>query len=191
MCSERGQTLMELIVVISVSVIVISALVFATISSLRNAQFAKNQAQATKLAQEGIERARVGRDRDKNITLVIGTNTITSWNGNNTDCPANTGSIWCNQISGSCGIPIAVPPTFCYFNVTAQSVLNYLTVSSSIPTLAEPIPPSPANAIFHRAIILSDETLTFTSQKTVTSVVTWSDFSGDHESRLTTILRKK
>ncbi len=62
--NEKGQTLMELIVVSSVSIIIIGALVFATISSLRNAQFAKNQAQATKLAQDGIEKVRSLRDRN-------------------------------------------------------------------------------------------------------------------------------
>lgn len=61
---QRGQSLLELIVVIAVGILVVGALVFATISSLRNAQFAKNQAQATKLSQEGMERVRGIRDRN-------------------------------------------------------------------------------------------------------------------------------
>lgn len=177
---ENGQTLLELIVVIGVAVIVIGALVFATISSLRNAQFAKNQSQATKLAQEGIERARLGRDRNQAIG---GLGNVTSWNGG----PSGNGAIWNYQINGNCGSTALNPPTYCYFNVTDQGVLNYLTASSSLPSAAEAIPPAPATAVFHRAIILSDDS-SYQIQKTVTSLVQWTDFSGTHQSRLTTIL---
>jgi DNA-binding NarL/FixJ family response regulator len=41
-----------------VAIIVVGALTFATIASLRNAQFSQNQAQATKLAQEGLEKVK-------------------------------------------------------------------------------------------------------------------------------------
>lgn len=64
MWSEKGQTLIELIVVIAVIIVVVAALTFATIASLRNANFSQNQAQATKLAQEGLEKVRILRDRD-------------------------------------------------------------------------------------------------------------------------------
>src|SRR5688500_13500203 len=72
---QRGGSLLELVVVVAVGVLVVAALSFATISSLRNSQLAKNQAQATKLAQEGIERVRAMRDRNDDIT--IGSN---NWN---------------------------------------------------------------------------------------------------------------
>ena len=186
MSNENGQTLMELIVVILISVLVIVALVFGTIASLRNAQFAKNQAQATKLAQEGIERVRVGRDRNQPIT--ISDTPVSSWNGYGSLCTGTTDiktdSIWCYQINGNCGDSTLASPTFCYFNVDNQGRLTNLTAASFIPSRAEDIPP------FHRAIILSDDAVTFASLKTVTAVVRWTDFSGPHESRLTTILRK-
>ena len=66
---------------IAVSVIVVGALVFAIIASLRNAQFSKNQSQATKLAQEGIEKVRSARDRGETIggNFTIGNAVIDSW----------------------------------------------------------------------------------------------------------------
>ena len=78
--SEAGQSLIELIVVTAVAVIVVGALTFATIASLRNAAFAKNQSQATKLAQDGLERMRSLRDRDSDIqTLNIPDRSGNQW----------------------------------------------------------------------------------------------------------------
>lgn len=184
MLTEKGQTLMELVVVVAVIVVVVGALVFATIASLRNANFAKNQAQATKLAQEGIERVRSGRDRNECINNL---SSVNSWNGSsaNTVC-IGAFAIWDYQIdgpSGRCGNPNATPPVYCYFNVTDKGVLNYLTASSDIPSTADTI------SIFKRVIILSDDA-NYGVQKKVTSIVRWIDFSGSHDSKLTTILRK-
>lgn len=175
---ENGQTLLELIVVVAVSVIVVSALVFAIIASLRNASFSKNQAQATKLAQEGIERVRIGRDRNQDINNIPGSS-VNSWNGNQ----SGTGSIWNYQISTGCGSGVA--GTACYFSILSSGVLSYFASSPTFPT-------SGAEMLgqFKRAIIINDAQDTFNIQKTVTSIVTWTDFSGAHESRLTTILRR-
>lgn len=188
--NQKGQSLMELVVVIAVMVIVIGALTFATIASLRNAQFSKNQSQATKLAQEGIEWVRTGRDR--NSAINIQGITVTSWNG---DGSSNT-SIWEHQITGNnvannCDyeVPTNSPPISwkCYFKILSDGSLSNIgfasqTFPSSPP--AESIPPN-----FTRVITLSDDS-SYAVQKTVTAIVKWSDFSGDHESRLTTILRK-
>lgn len=175
----KGQSFIELVIVMAVIVIMVGALVFATISSLRNAQLAQNQAQATKLAQEGLERVRTGRDRNQAISAL---GSVTSWNGDAT----GTGAIWNYQINGNCGNTKIAPPIFCYFNVSSQGILNYISASSTMPSSAEIIPPA---TMFRRAIILSDDS-SFTTQKIATSIVTWTDFAGSHESRLTTILRK-
>lgn len=199
MFSERGQTLLELVVVMSVSVIIIGALVFATIASLRNAQFSKNQSLAAKLAQEGIERVRVGRDRNTSITNLSAS--VTSWNGNSsTLCSGSTvikaDSLWCYHISGNCDSPDLIPAGFCYFNVDSSGGLNSNGFGvNPIPSQAE-VPTG--NAAFRRYILLSDDlnhdknftTDDWLTQKEVTVVVTWTDFSGSHESRLTTILRR-
>lgn len=174
---EAGQTLLELIVVMAVSIIIIGALVFATISSLRNAQFSKNQAQATKLAQEGIEKTRSARDRMAAIGggFTIGAAVIDSW---------DDVDLWNYQISSNC-IPV------CYFKFNDSAFL-YLTAANDVPSSAEdPFAADPvARNKFKRVIILSDDGATFRKQKTITSIVIWTDFSGTHNSRLTTILRK-
>ncbi len=167
MYSEKGQTLMELVVVVGVSAIVVGALVFATIASLRNAQFSKNQAQATKLAQEGIERVRAGRDRNKaisNFTTGSG-NAVANWQDDD---------LWVNLDKNY------------YFNVAADGVLTYLVpqpAQTGIAASGESI------GSFYRIVILSDDAA-FSVQKTVTVQVSWTDFSGPHQSKLTTILRK-
>lgn len=197
MGDERGQSLAEVIIAATVGILVVSALTFATIYSLRNATYAKTAAQATKLAQEGIETVRSGRDRSSAITgnFQIGGNTITSWNGDSSE----TGAIWNYQISGNCGDSAATPPTYCYFNIDNSNDnygrLQYLTAAPSIPSGVEPI------GQFKRVVILSDNSSTvrlpdgttvpsYQVQKTVTVIVRWTDFASTRESKLVTILRK-
>ncbi|KKQ78266.1 MAG: hypothetical protein US99_C0027G0005 [Candidatus Daviesbacteria bacterium GW2011_GWF2_38_6] len=95
MLTNKGQTLIEVIVVAMVGILVVTALTFAVIFSLRNASFAKNQSQATKLAQEGIERVRGLRDRNGAVDYIRADGSHT---GNFNDlwvisfsCPANCG----------------------------------------------------------------------------------------------------
>lgn len=169
--NEDGQTLMELIVVIAVSVIIIGALVFATITSLRNAQFSKNQAQATKRAQEGIEIVRSVRDRDIPITTSIVY--PDSSPARNIDKFSELFSVdlsnaTCNTTSGDAP---------CYFKISGASLIP--GASNDFETVD----------LFQRQILIGDETDSKDTQKTVTVIVKWVDFSGDHESKLTTILR--
>lgn len=184
--SEKGQSLMELVVVIAVIVIVIGALVFATIASLRNSTFAKNQAQATKLAQEGIETVRTGRDRNSPIINISG---VDSWSGPE--------PFWTYHISGVCDRPDLQPPGNCYFNIDSTGQLTNIGIASPVfPQLAEGIPK--VNPVFQRAILLSDDLDhnkkfdddDYTNQKEVTAIVSWTDFSGSHESKIITILGK-
>lgn len=183
MNKESGQSLVEVIIAITVGIFVVMSLVFATIFSLRNANFSKTSAQATKLAQEGIERVKYGRDRNLTINSNGGLGSVNSWDGD----ASGVGSIWDYLIEGNCGSSTS-PVTYCYLNVSSQGELTYLTVDSKIPSLAEQIPPD--NPAFKRVIILSDDSATYNLQKTVTSIVQWRDFAGEHESKLTTILRK-
>lgn len=178
--SQLGQSLIEVIIASAVGILVVTALTFAVIFSLRNANFAKTSAQATQLAQEGIERVRTGRDRNECINNLSGVN---SWNGSSSDTSCmGSGSIWTYSINTACSNPLN--PN-CYFNVTDKGVLNYLISESSVPDLADPIEPN-----FKRVVILSDDSTTYTTQKTVTVIVQWTDFAGPHQSILTTILRK-
>src|SRR3989344_342773 len=53
--SESGQTLLEALIALATAVVIISAMAVLVLSSLSNAQFSKNQNQATQYAQQGIE----------------------------------------------------------------------------------------------------------------------------------------
>lgn len=165
---QIGQSLVELVVVIAVIVVVVGALTFATIASIRNANFAKNQAQATKLAQEGLERVRSGRDRNNPISgnFTLASVVVDSWQDSD---------LWSNSISLNC-TPV------CYFRLKASPAppgeIEYIVSKSLAETIGS----------FKRSIILSDPN--YTVEKEVTVVVSWSDFSGSHESKLKTILRK-
>jgi len=63
MKKAKGQSLIEVVVAIGIVVIVIVALVAVTTVSVRNASFSRNQALATKYAQEAIEKIRDYRAR--------------------------------------------------------------------------------------------------------------------------------
>ncbi len=60
--AHKGQSLVEVIIVIAIVALLVTGLVVATTSSLKASQFARNKAIAVKYAQEGIELARSDRD---------------------------------------------------------------------------------------------------------------------------------
>lgn len=53
--NQLGQTLLEVVIALATAIVVISAMAVIVVSSLNNAQFSKNQNQATQYAQQGIE----------------------------------------------------------------------------------------------------------------------------------------
>ena len=59
-----GQSLVEITVAVAIMGMVLTALVFATTVAVKNADFSKTQAQATRYAQEGMEWLRSQRDQD-------------------------------------------------------------------------------------------------------------------------------
>ena len=60
--SEEGQTLLEVLLAFSVSIMVLSAIIFGVTTSLSNAQYSKNQGLANSYAQEGLAAVRKLRD---------------------------------------------------------------------------------------------------------------------------------
>lgn len=171
MFNEKAQTLLELTIVIAVAVLVIGALTFATIGSLRNASFAKNQAQATKLAQEGIEMVRSIRDRNTNIqTINIG--------GSPALMPFLNLYNWFISSAYCSDEP-------CYFKLVS-GVLNQVPGDKDY----EKIEPGFLRQvrIFDRECPPTNDNC-YKTQKEITVVVTWTDFSGVHQSKLTTYLR--
>lgn len=63
MKAVRGQTLFELIIALAVAVLIITGIIKIVTLSVRNAAFAKNQAEATRFSQEALEWIRSERDR--------------------------------------------------------------------------------------------------------------------------------
>lgn len=167
---QIGQSLLELVIVIAVSLLVVGAITFATISSLRNAQQAQNQNQATKLAQEGIEKVRSSRDRNGNILELVSSGSSMPWSDD---------QLWDDRyITNSCS------PQPCYFNLESSGNSNNLRKianGDNLPNNAEGI------GKFKRVVILEDGA---TNEKQLTVIVAWNDFAGDHESKLSTYLRR-
>jgi hypothetical protein len=177
---ESGQTLVEVIVASTVGILVVVALTFATLFSLRNANFSKNSTQATKLAQEGLERVRMGRDRNSSISIP-GTS-VNSWNG--------SGQIWNYQIRASSGCDNPSTSGKCYFSVDSSGNLTNIGYGATVfpASFAEGVPWY--KPVFKRVVFLSDDA-SYTTQKTVTVIVKWMDFDGEHESKMVTILSKQ
>jgi type II secretory pathway pseudopilin PulG len=61
---NSGQTLIETLVALSVSLVLLSMATVATVTALKNAQNSKNQNQASKFAEQGVEIMRQLRDGD-------------------------------------------------------------------------------------------------------------------------------
>jgi Tfp pilus assembly protein PilV len=61
---QRGQTLVEAVVVVSIVVLLVTGLVAGTTASLRSAQSGRTKTQAVAIAQEGMELLRTMRDED-------------------------------------------------------------------------------------------------------------------------------
>lgn len=159
---ERGQSLLELIIVVGLALMVIAALTFATITSLRNAYLSQSSLQATKFAQQGVEKVRSIRDRDGSV--------LTSFNGGTN----KFSQLWSIKLYEVC-LPLPC-------NFLLNPVNNSLSQQTSA---AEDL-----GGGFKRAVKIADDASSYQNKKTVTIIVNWTDFSGTHESRLTTYLRR-
>lgn len=70
--NTSGQTIVELIVVIGVAMVIVTALIVSSTASLRSSQYSKAKSQATKYAQEGMEVARALRDQSWDTFFSLG-----------------------------------------------------------------------------------------------------------------------
>lgn len=181
---QSGQSLIEVLVALSITAIVLGGLVIAVLVSLKNAQFAQNQAKATKYAQEAIDQVKTIRDRDLAVTFI-------SNKGSACQSSCSFGincyfsDLWSCQLSTSATSPCTVSPpgeTGCYFNLTDTPALNE-------PDLPIYIDQSIGNGLT-RKIQITDDGTTFDKEKNVIVKVIWSDASGQHESNLQTKLTK-
>ncbi len=158
--SKKGQSLLELVVSIGLLIVVVTALAITTINGLRNSQFSQNQDQATKLAQDGLDGVKNIKARNCPVNITGGS---TSYYWYNT-IPASNNSIWVNA-----PIDATTGRTFQY---------NLGAVCSMTENGTETI------GKFSRLITVKK----LNSNFTVTSVVTWNDSTGSHNSTLSTLL---
>lgn len=61
--NQYGQALVEVVIVVGIVLIMISVLVSGTVTSLKSSNFSAQKSQSIKFAQEGIELARLERDK--------------------------------------------------------------------------------------------------------------------------------
>lgn len=182
MNSETGQTLIEVIVVAVVGILVVGALTFATLFSIRNAKSSQNQAQATKLAQEGVEKLRSARNRNGKISSELGGYPnqyypVTSWND---DGFWNWALSSCSSSSPNYG------RTYFKFGNGDEIIYFGCGVDPFVSNKAELV----NNNKFQRAIKIMDKLSSYQVEKEVEVTVRWSDFAGAHESKQNTILRR-
>lgn len=159
---ERGQSLIEVVVALSVAAIIITSLLIVVINSLRNAQFASNQVRSTKLASQAIEQIRSIRDRD-GLTIFRTSSGTTS----------QFSDLWGIQMSQACS------PNPCTFRVTPNFTLEQTNQASETDSLGDGL---------SREVIISDTASSYQTEKTVTVKVRWTDSAGPHESHLQTVI---
>lgn len=78
--ARKGQSLVEAIVAIGITVLVITGLVVLAIGAVRSATISRNRSVAVQYAQEGMEALRSVRDRSFSELPTSGTNRIV-WTG--------------------------------------------------------------------------------------------------------------
>lgn len=106
--NQKGQTLIEAVVALMTILIIITAIAIVIVNGLYNSQFVKNQNEANKLAQEGIE---IVRNIQKNDLLAfrgflnaaalhcIASGSATLYNQECSDEGINTGTLFNRTIT--------------------------------------------------------------------------------------------
>lgn len=126
---NKGQTLLEVMVGLSIAILIISAIVVSVINALNNEQFGVSQNQATQLAQEGVDYFRDLSQSDwasfitysASSGYCLAQNSLTPETRPATGCTANAGlkrEIYVELNSTSCLTP--TPPVINNARVTAR-----------------------------------------------------------------------
>lgn len=118
---RRGQSLIEVLVAFAVSVLVGVALITAGLATQKSSRSAKNETQATKLAQEYLEQARTYRD--VNGFAVI--NALTNGNCYTINSTGSDPTLWTTSAcSGAAPCNVASPSALRGEVVTFNNVAN-------------------------------------------------------------------
>lgn len=162
MKNSKGSTLLEVLVSLALVLFVVTALTITTINGLKNSQFSQNQLQATKFAQEGVEQVKQARARNCPVKFTADT-TPYVWYGPGTQ-------IWVTSFTVS-------PPRQFKF-ATSENICSLDQVTSGEVLAGK----------FKREILIEDSG---TDKKEVIVKVSWTDFSGAHETKNITILSEE
>ncbi|MBI2593426.1 prepilin-type N-terminal cleavage/methylation domain-containing protein [Candidatus Daviesbacteria bacterium] len=174
MSNQKGQTLLELVVGMSLIAVVIGAMAITTTYSLRNTQFSKNQAQATMLAQENMEKVRTIKSANYGVCLQGKTPCLT-WE-----------EIW-DETFGSYSSKSCTLIGCTYIPSNNCTVTGDITKALCLTYSENPI--DLGNG-FTAQVIIEDEPGLAGTQKRVTSKVFWTDTTGQHSSDLVTVFSK-
>lgn len=162
MSKNSGQSLIEVLIVLTVAVIIVVTILSAVLMSLKNARFAQNQSQATRYAQEAMETIKSLKERDENIWFKS-----EEWKFSDfLEHPIGSNGDGCTS--------------FCYFQIGEDPDLLLEQVFA--PESALPVPG------FQRGISFANGDNP--GEKKLKVWVRWEDSSGVHESNLETILGK-
>lgn len=159
--NDIGQSLLEVTITIGVSTLIVTALVIVTVVGLKNSELSQNQSQATKLAQEGLEKVRSMKDR--NTPICVNTAAF-YWDSGST--------VWNNNDLGGIDFKLG--------NGNGDDPNCQLTNQPPSETLL--------NNKFTRKVNIDNTADGSNGSKKITCIVSWLDSSGSHQSQLTTYL---
>ncbi len=194
--TQKGQSLLEIVTLTGVILAVVTGLTITVINGLKNSQFSQNQTQATKLAQEGLEEVRTIRDRNWMVCIQGGAQTVLAWKdifannytfGNRNPAAANPCRTGPASQASSCIYRLNPTATCASLVGGAPANTTYTLMSSQLLSNLD-IPETFPGTPFKRTIFVEDDVSNPTTQKKVTSRVSWTDFSGTHQSEIVTVL---
>ncbi len=140
---QSGQTLLEALIALATAVVIISAMTVIVLSSLNNAQFSKNQNQATQYAQQGTE---VLKNLSQSNWVTFSTYNLTNY------CMLPDNSLL-QEIGGSCGQNLGI--------FSREVVLNqYAAGDITSPGYADCLPTSVVRAKITVSVGWSDNKCT-------------------------------
>lgn len=164
---HSGQSLFELVIALGVAVLIIAGLTVTTLVGLRNSQYSQNQIQASKIAQEGIEKIRAAREKDQAICQ---SPQILKWN------TQDNNGIWSTVFNPGAS-------TIFYFSTDSLSPDCFITSNAAAPNVAAE---KALQGKFSRIVYIYDNGSG--NSKDFTVKVQWADYSGIHEANLRTTL---
>lgn len=174
---QTGQTLIELIISVALILIIITGVTILTVRGLQNSQFSRNQVQATKLAQEGIEKLRTIRDNKY---------TVCGWAANvNAVAPEG---LWSAACPSGCRYTIEQAVGSCN-GVTTSSLWIKFTAATTVYESVQV-----GGVTFKRSVTINNGIdlagNSNSNVKNIDVIVSWTDSSGTHDSKVSTVLSK-